>query len=106
MSEPWNVLLMTLVRNSASAPVDSLDGRAYDALTPLEAPLKMLFVTCTFVTERHYIQPSLFYVRQRQMRENLEAVPEPSKRTGHQARTRREEDLAGKQVRFQLNRLV
>ena len=46
--------------------------------------------------EQYQIQPSVFYVWQRQMWENLEAVFESSKRTDREARSRREEELAGK----------
>ena len=46
--------------------------------------------------EQYHIQPSVFYVWQRQMWENLEAVFESSKRTDREARSRREEELAGK----------
>ena len=53
-------------------------------------------VAVSDLCEKHNIQPSLFYVWQRQMWENLEAVFEPSKRTDHDARSRREEELACK----------
>lgn len=53
-------------------------------------------VAVSDLCEQHHIQPSVFYVWQRQMWENLEAVFETSKRFDREARSRREEELAGK----------
>jgi transposase-like protein len=53
-------------------------------------------VAVSELCEQYHIQPSVFYVWQRQMWENLEAVFETSKRTDREARCRREEELAGK----------
>jgi|SRR5213594_2568679 len=53
-------------------------------------------VAVSDLCEQYHIQPSVFYVWQRQMWENLEAVFETSKRAEREARSRREEELAGK----------
>ena len=53
-------------------------------------------VAVSDLCEQYHIQPSVFYVWQRQMWENLEAVFESSKRTDREARSRREEELADK----------
>ena len=53
-------------------------------------------VAVSDLCEQYQIQPSVFYVWQRQMWENLEAVFESSKRTDRETRSRREEELAGK----------
>lgn len=53
-------------------------------------------VAVSDLCEQYHIQPSVFYVWQRQMWENLESVFSSSKRTDREARSRREEELADK----------
>ena len=53
-------------------------------------------VAVSDLCEQYHIQPSVFYVWQRQMWENLEAVFESSKRADRDARSCREEELAEK----------